>query len=67
MLPFRTEVLAFVSEQPLQGRKVILATAADSIWAQSVADELGVFDSILASDGVHNLKGTAKLEAILAF
>jgi 4-hydroxybenzoate polyprenyltransferase/phosphoserine phosphatase len=66
-LPFRTEVLDFVSKQRLQGRKVILATAADSTWAQSVADELGVFDGILASDGVHNLKGTAKLQAIQAY
>jgi 4-hydroxybenzoate polyprenyltransferase len=66
-LPFRKEVLDFVSEQHSQGRKVILATAADSKWAQNVADELGVFDGILASDGVHNLKGTAKLEAIQAF
>jgi 4-hydroxybenzoate polyprenyltransferase len=63
-LPFRTEVLDFVSQRRLQGRKIILATAADSTWAQSVADELGVFDGILASDGSHNLKGKAKLEAI---
>jgi 4-hydroxybenzoate polyprenyltransferase/phosphoserine phosphatase len=67
MLPFRTEILDFISEQRLQGRKVILATAADSMWAQRVADELGVFDGFLASDGAHNLKGTAKLEAIQAF
>jgi 4-hydroxybenzoate polyprenyltransferase len=66
-LPFRKEVMDFILEQRSQGRKVILATAADFKWAQSVADELGVFDGILASDGAHNLKGTAKLEAIQSF
>lgn len=63
-LPFRKEVIGCIKEQRAKGRKIILATATDSAWAQSIADELGLFDGILASDGVHNLKGTAKLEAI---
>ncbi len=63
-LPFRSEVLNFIIEQRSLGRKIILATATDSVWAQRVADELGIFDNILASDGVHNLKGKAKLAAI---
>jgi 4-hydroxybenzoate polyprenyltransferase/phosphoserine phosphatase len=66
-LPYRKEVLEFVAGQRTLGRKIILATASDSDWAQGVADELGMFDGILASDGVHNLKGTAKLEAIQAY
>ena len=66
-LPFRTEVLDFVAEQRSHGRKIILATAADSTWAQILADKLGLFDGILASDGVHNLKGSDKLEAIQRF
>jgi 4-hydroxybenzoate polyprenyltransferase/phosphoserine phosphatase len=66
-LPFRKEVLGFIADQRSQGRKIILATAADSIWAQGIADELCLFDGILASDGVHNLKGTDKLEAIQEF
>ncbi len=66
-LPFREEVLEFIVEQRSLGRKVLLATAADSTWAQSIADELGVFDGILASDGMRNLKGAAKLAAIQAY
>jgi 4-hydroxybenzoate polyprenyltransferase/phosphoserine phosphatase len=66
-LPFRQEVLDFIAEQRSIGRKVVLATAADSAWAQSIADELGVFDGILASDGTRNLKGAAKLDAIEAY
>ena len=66
-LPFREEVLEFVAEQRSLGRKVILATAADSAWAQSIAHELGTFDAVLASDGSRNRKGAAKLEAIQAY
>ena len=67
LLPFREEVLEFIVEQRSLGRKVILATAADSDWAQNVADQLGVFDGILASEGTHYLKGAAKLAAIRAY
>jgi 4-hydroxybenzoate polyprenyltransferase/phosphoserine phosphatase len=66
-LPFREDVLAFITEQRALGRKIILATASDSAWAHRIADELGVFDNILASDGANNLKGSAKLEAIQAY
>ena len=66
-LPFREEVLEFIAEQRSLGRKVILATGGDSAWAQSIADELGAFDGILASDGARNLKGAEKLQAIQAY
>lgn len=66
-LPFRKDVSEFIIEQRQRGRKVVLATAADSAWAQSIADEVGVFDGILASDGVRNLKGREKLNAIRAY
>ena len=66
-LPFRVEVLEYIVTQRALGRKVILATAADAVWAQRVAAELGVFDGVLASDGTHNLKSREKLEAIQAY
>lgn len=66
-LPFRKEVLDFIAAQRSQRRKIILATAADFTRVQSIAEELGLFDGILASDGVHNLKGKNKLEIIKEF
>src|SRR5262245_53788043 len=63
-LPFRQDVLDFIAEQRLLGRRVILATASDARWAKHIADELGIFDGVLASEGTYNLKGQAKLEAI---
>lgn len=47
-----------------EGRKVILATAADRAIAESVAEKLKFFSSVLASDGETNLKGARKLAAI---
>lgn len=45
-------------------RAVILATAADRSIAESVAEKLGFFSGVLASDGEINLKGARKLAAI---
>lgn len=67
-LPYRETVLAYLREERAKaGRVLVLATASDEIWARQVADEVGLFDDILASDGKVNLKGRAKLEAIDSF
>ncbi|HEY5312167.1 MAG TPA: UbiA family prenyltransferase, partial [Pirellulales bacterium] len=63
-LPFRAELLEFLAREKSQGTRLVLATASDRIWAQSVAAELDLFDAVLASDGLHNLKGATKLAAI---
>lgn len=63
-LPWRPELLAYLREQHAQNRRLVLATAADDSIAQVVAREIGLFDQVIASDGLRNLKGKAKLEAI---
>jgi 4-hydroxybenzoate polyprenyltransferase len=64
LLPYRQEVLEFLQVQKQQGTRLVLATATDQAWARAVADHLGLFDDILASDGVRNLKGREKTAAI---
>lgn len=59
-LPYRPEVLALIADWRAQGGRVVLATAADRRAAQAVADHLGVFDAVHASDGTQNLRGAAK-------
>lgn len=66
-LPYNDEVVSFVRERHEAGYKVVLATATDKPWADSVADRLGLFDDVLASDGTTNLKGSGKLAAIEAY
>ena len=41
-----------------------LATAADRRTAEAVAAHVGLFDTVEASDGAHNLKGQGKAERL---
>ncbi|WP_411235060.1 UbiA family prenyltransferase [Marivita sp. S0852] len=63
-LPYRTEVVEYIRKAKSEGRRVVLATAADKTIADAVADHLGLFDAVLATEPGHNLKGAAKLRAI---
>ena len=65
-LPFNEEFLAFLRAERARGRRIYLASAADAHIAQAVADELGLFDGVFASDGATNLKSAAKAAALCA-
>lgn len=65
-LPYRVDVLQYVDEARRSGRPVILATASDERLAEDVAAHLGCFSGVLASDGVTNLSGTRKRDALVA-
>ena len=60
--PLHEEMLAWLRRQRDGGRRLHLATAADSAIAQGVAQRLDLFDSVHASDGDANLKGAAKAQ-----
>lgn len=63
-LPFNEEVIAYVRGRKEAGDKIVLATAADEIVAKRIAEHLGLFDEIVASDGEHNLDGSNKAKAL---
>jgi 4-hydroxybenzoate polyprenyltransferase/phosphoserine phosphatase len=63
-LPYRPEVLELIGAWRARGGKVVLATAADRGAAQAIADHLGLFDAVHASDGTQNLRGHAKADAL---
>ena len=65
-LPYRPEVLEMIARHRAAGGRVVLATAADAAAAQAVADHLGVFDAVHASDGAQNLRGSAKAALLTA-
>ncbi len=65
-LPYNQQVMDYLIAEKAKGRKVILATAADIRVATKIADHLGLFDQVIASDQHRNLKGTEKLAAIRA-
>ncbi len=59
-LPYRQELLEALRASREQGRKLVLATAADRRIAEGVARHLGIFDAVHASDGAVNLKASTK-------
>jgi 4-hydroxybenzoate polyprenyltransferase/phosphoserine phosphatase len=62
-LPYRDAVLVFIREQKARGSSIVLATAAHESIAKRVADHLGCFDDVLATQKT-NLAGSAKAERI---
>lgn len=63
-LPYGEDVLEFVKSQHGIGRDVILVTATHHIVAQRVADYLGVFCRVFATEGGINLSGVHKRAAL---
>jgi 4-hydroxybenzoate polyprenyltransferase len=62
-LPYNRHLLQYLEQQKATGREIYLATGADAPLAQRVADHLGLFTGVLASDGTMNLIGKNKLAA----
>ena len=66
ILPYHEPLLAWLREQKKAGRKLVLATASDLRMAQLVADHVGLFDEVMASDGQINLRQASKRRALAA-
>jgi 4-hydroxybenzoate polyprenyltransferase/phosphoserine phosphatase len=65
-LPYNGALLDWLQTQRQAGRRLVLCTASDQHLAQAIADHLGLFDEVLASDGNVNLKAEAKAAALTA-
>ena len=63
-LPYREPLLAYLRAEKERGRRIILATAAHKSIAQRIAQHLGLFDGLIATDKGCNCKGKNKLAAI---
>ena len=59
-LPFNTELLALLREQKSDGRYLVLATGTNVKLAKDVANHLGLFDDVLASDASTNVTAATK-------
>ena len=63
-LPYSTELLHLLGREHAAGRRIVLCTAADRRIADAIAEHLGVFDDVIASDGTNNLRGARKAEEL---
>jgi 4-hydroxybenzoate polyprenyltransferase len=59
-LPYNADVISLIERERSAGRKTVLVTASDQLMADSIAAHLKLFDEVIGSDGVTNLKGPAK-------
>jgi 4-hydroxybenzoate polyprenyltransferase len=63
--PFYDEVIEMINSAKKEGRRIILATASHEKWARQVADQLGLFDEVLATDEARNLSAESKRDELL--
>lgn len=63
-LPYNPALLELLLARRESGTRLVLATASPRPWAEAVAQHLGLFDAVLATDPGRNLKGKGKLVAI---
>jgi 4-hydroxybenzoate polyprenyltransferase/phosphoserine phosphatase len=65
-LPYNAELLAFLRDEQASGRPLFLVSAADRSIVEAVAEYVGLFQEVIASEGSVNLKGARKMEALRA-
>lgn len=65
-LPYRGDLIAWLRHERARGRSLVLATSADRQLADAVARHVGLFDRVLASDGVTCLSGSVKRDRLVA-
>ncbi len=64
-LPFHSDLLVFLNGEHEKGRTLLLVTASDQSVARRVADHVGIFSDVIASDGLVNLKAARKSDALV--
>lgn len=65
LLPVNEAVLSFVRSEHAAGRRVVLATGADSSIADAIVRRFPEFEGAFGSDGTTNLTSSAKAELLV--
>jgi 4-hydroxybenzoate polyprenyltransferase len=65
-LPYNPSVLATIRREKEVGRRIYLVTASPRAVAQAVADHLGVFDGVMATENGVNLSAGRKRDRLVA-
>lgn len=63
-LPYRSIVIELIKKERSAGRAIILATGSDALLAKLIAQHVGLFDEVLASNGTVNLSGNHKRQLL---
>ena len=63
-LPYNQALLEILGRAKDEGRYLVLATASDVMIGEKIAGYLRIFDEVMGSDGVTNLRGRVKAEVL---
>lgn len=66
VLEYNKEFVDFLTGKRRSGTPLFLATASNEIYANKVADDLGIFDGVFASNGDVNLAAETKAKTLCA-
>ena len=64
-LTYHQDFLGWLHQQHADGRDLILCTASDKLVAQKIADHIGLFSDVMASEGELNLAAENKRLALV--
>lgn len=64
LLPYNIELLEWLKMQRANGRKLVLCTASDQLFAELIAAHLGLFEEVIGSNGLNNLSGKRKADIL---
>jgi hypothetical protein len=64
-IPYNEKFVAFLKNQKKLGAEIFLVTACDEKIAVQIANHLGFFDDVMASNGEINLRAGAKAKALI--
>jgi len=64
-LPLNSELVEWLDAERDAGRRVVLATGSGSALANRIAERVGVFDEVLASEGVASRSGSRKAATLV--
>jgi phosphoserine phosphatase len=65
VLPYNQDFLLWLRLQRDSGRRLVLCTASDRSIADAIASHLGLFEEVMASNGIINLEGPNKARALV--
>lgn len=65
-LPYNQDLLQYCKQERARGRRIYLASAASRTLAEAVAQKIGLFDAVFASDEQINLAGPNKAARLCA-
>ncbi len=64
LYPYRQDVLDFIKKEKEKGRRIVLATATVQPIADSIQNHLGIFDEVIGSSSVLNLRSSNKADEL---